>query len=95
MQLVPALPSWLFEDEDNKGRRDDEGNLFVSFKLFGEILVTYHNPDGRNLYGVSPTSYVVRMKSGEEVNVDGPTIPTETAIAIRRVSAVQSIDAFF
>jgi hypothetical protein len=32
---------------------------------------------------------------GESVSVDGPTIPTTTALKIRRVTGVKSIDAYF
>jgi hypothetical protein len=97
MQLVPALPSWLFEDEssDYDPNYDDDGNHIVSFKLFGKILVTYHNPGAKNLFGKPPNSYIVTMKDGSVVEVDGPTIPTTTAKKIRRVSTVKSIDAYF
>lgn len=97
MQLVPALPSWLFEDEksDTDAKFDEDGNHVVSFKLFSSILVTYHNPGAQNLYGVSPKRYTVTMKDGSVVDVDGPTIPTKTAKTIRRVSTVESIDAYF
>merc|ERR1711935_264022 len=63
-QLVPAIPSWLFVDEESAGDAilDAEGQYTVSFKLFGEILVTYHNPEGENLYGVPPSKYTIVMK---------------------------------
>ena len=97
MTLVPALPSWLFEDDesDNDPTYDDDGNHIVTFKLFGSILVTYHNPGGQNLYGEPPKSYKVTMADGSVVDVDGSSIPTETALAIRRVKDVESIDAFY
>jgi hypothetical protein len=95
MQLVPALPSWLFEDDGAEGTRDDDGNLIVSFKLFASILVTYHNPDGGDLFGVSPKKYVITMKDGSKERIHGPTIPTSTAKTIRKVSQVESIDAYF
>lgn len=95
MRLEPALPSWLFEDEENKGTRDEDGNLLVSFKLFGKIVVTYHNPGGGNLYGVNPTSYIIKLSDGSTIDVKGSSIPTKTTIAIRKVSNVESIDAFF
>lgn len=95
MQLTVALPAWLFEDEDNEGTRDKDGNLIVSFMLFGKILVTYHNPDGGDLFGVPPKKYLIKMKDGSSVHVDGSTVPTETATAIRKVVSVESIDAFF
>jgi len=96
-QLTPAIPSWLFVDEESAGDAitDDEGQYLVSFKLFGEILVTYHNPDGSNLYGVSPTSYTITMKDGSVEDVEGKFVPTELALKIRRRTEVASIDAFF
>jgi hypothetical protein len=95
MQLVPALSSWLFEDEDNKGTRDENGHLTVSFKLFSSILVTYHNSDGGDLYGESPTGYKITMKDGSVHDISEPTIPAVLAVAIRKVISVDSIDAYF
>lgn len=95
MQLVPALPSWLFEDEENEGTRDDDGHLTVSFKLFSSIRVTYHNPEGEDLFGVAPTGYKVTLKDGNAVHVKKSTLPTEVAMAIRRMSTVKSIDVYF
>lgn len=97
MQLVPALPSWLFEDEssDSDPSFDEDGNHIVSFKLFAAIPVTYHNPGAQDLFGEAPTKYTVTMIDGTSVDVTGPTIPTKTALAIRRVSPVDSIDAYF
>jgi hypothetical protein len=99
MQLVPALPSWLFEDNDDISAidptLDEDGAHTITFKLFASIPVTYHNPGAKNLYGVSPKKYKVMMADGEVVNIEGPTIPTDTAIAIRRMKLVTSIDAYF
>lgn len=97
MQLVPALPLWLFKDDSEnavEADRDEEGNLIVSFKLFGTIDVTYHNSKEVNLFGENPSSYVITM--GDTImRVDGPTIPTDMALTIRRNVKVDSIDAFF
>jgi len=97
MQLVPALPSWLFEDldDDLPGTYDEDGNLIVTFKLFRSIIVTYHNSEGGNLYGVSPNSYKITKDDGTSVTVDGGVIPTDEAIAIRKVFGIVSIDAYF
>lgn len=96
-QLKPALPSWLFDDEDSAGDAimDDEGQYTVSFKLFGEILVTYHNPDGGNIYGIPPKKYVIVMKDGSVVDIEGESVPTVLAKKIRRKTEVASIDAYF
>jgi hypothetical protein len=98
MQLTPAIPSWLFEDDSpdsNPPTFDEEGNHLLSFKLFASIPVTYHNPGGRTLYGTHPKSYKVTYKNGDHKKIDGKTIPTEIAIAIRKMSTVKSIDAYF
>jgi hypothetical protein len=97
MEFTPALPSWLFQDEDNKdkAKHDDDGNLIVSFKLFASIDVIYHNPSGGDLFGVSPKKYKITMTDGSVVDVDGPVIPTESAIEIRKMKGVKSIDAYF
>ena len=96
-QLKPAIPSWLFVDEESAGDAimDDDGQYIVSFKLFGEILVTYHNPDGSNIYGVPPKSYTIVMKDGTIEHVESESVPTELALKIRRKSDVASIDAYF
>lgn len=96
-QLMPVLPSWLFEDAeaDSEPHRDDDGNLVVSFNLFASIKVIYHNPSGGNIYGLNPKSYTVTMTDGNKVHVDGPSVPTETALMIRRIKPVKSIDAYF
>lgn len=97
MQLTPALPSWLFEDEasDNDPYFDEDGNHIVEFKLLGQIPVTYHNPGGVNRYGEHPASYSITKTDGQEIAITGPTIPTETALLIRRMTDVESIDAYF
>jgi hypothetical protein len=97
MQLAPALPSWLFvdDDADDKPTLDEHGYYTIRFKLFGEIPVTYHNPSGGNLYGTLPTHYLIKFVDDHPVTIGGPSIPTEWALKIRRVKSVASIDAFF
>jgi hypothetical protein len=97
MQLQPALPSWLFEDETSESdpHYDEDGNHIVSFKLFAKILVTYHNPGGKDIYGENPKSYAVTMTDGTIIDVDGGSIPNDTALKIRRGSGVASVDAYF
>jgi len=96
MQLIPALPFWLFEDPEagQDGKRDDEGNLVVSYKLFASIMVTYHNTLGTDLFDIEPTKYVVHTEDGDVV-VDGSTVPTATAVQIRKMIGVKSIDVYF
>jgi len=85
MQLAPVLPIFLF----------DENTKSLSYKLFSAISVTYHNPELKNLYNEQPKSYSVMYNDGSEVEVDGPVIPTDVAIDIRRVVKIKSIAAYF
>lgn len=96
-QLTPALPSWLFLDEDGQGDAlmDEDGQYIVSFKLFGVILVTYHNPDGSNLYGVAPGAYTIAMKDGSVLTIENGHVSTDLAVKIRRTTEIASIDAYF
>jgi len=97
MQLVPVLPSWLFEDEasESDAQLDEDGNHIISFKLFKKILVTYHNPGAKDIFDVPPKKYEIEMTDGTVTIIDGPVIPTDLALAIRRMSSVKSIDAYF
>ena len=96
-QLVPALPGWLVNDKASAGDAimDEDGQYTVSFKLFGSILVTYHNPDDDNLYGVAPKKYTIVLKDGTVEEIEGESVPTELALKIRRNIEVASIDAYF
>ena len=84
MSLTPALPSWVF-DEDGE----------ATFKLFGEIEVTYHNEEGKDLMGVQPKRYEVNYKwhDGADV-VESGHLPEYIAEQVRRLD-VESIDAWF
>ncbi|VEU35779.1 unnamed protein product [Pseudo-nitzschia multistriata] len=96
-QLKPAIPSWLFHDDDSHGdsMMDEDGQYIVSFKLFGAIPVTYHNPDGGNIYGIPPNKYVIVMKDGSTEEINEDFIPNKYALKIRRAKEVASIDAYF
>jgi len=98
MQLVPAIPEWMFGYPDNVGvvaSEYDENVRIVSFKLFSAITVTHHNPEGMDLFGVNPKSYNITYADGQVFTIDGPSIPFEHADKIRRVIFVDKIDAYF
>lgn len=84
MSLEPALPSWVF---------DDKG--LATFKLFGEIVVTYHNEEKKDLVAVKPKKYEVHYKwhDGKDVVEEGQ-LPQYIAEQVRRLD-VKSIDAWF
>jgi len=96
-QLVPALPSWFFvSDEDNsKPVEDDDGNPIVSFKMFGAIPVTYHNPGAKDIFGQVPDKYIVVTSDGKEHTYESAFIPEDMASRIRRVTSVKTIDAYY
>jgi hypothetical protein len=74
LRLQPILPSWLF---------DAEGK--VQFTLLGHTEVTYHNPSGRNTFGIDgarTVRYVMHI-DGEEIQIDGTHLPELYAKAAR------------
>ena len=98
MTLIPALPSWLFEDDGDEtlvAHYDEDGAAIVKFNLFASIPVTYHNPGAQNLYGVPPKKYEVTFVDKPSVTIEGPSIDAETATAIRKMKGVKAIDAYF
>ena len=97
MQLVPALAEFFFNDQESGTPPffDEDGQYTVSFKLFSAIKVTYHNPDGSNLFRVKPNGYKITMDDDSVVKIDGPEINTSIAKKIRKVYGVSSIDVYF
>ena len=94
MQLLPALPEWLFtKGSDTSG--NNPGLSTVSFKLFGSIDIRYYNEKGGDLFRAAPYRYVVGYRDGSNFEVQGPIIPLGLAEKIRRVVFVASIDVFF
>jgi len=93
MQLVPALPFWLFEGQDAAEWSGKEPKL--SFRLFGSIHVTYHNPERKDLFDVKPKKYLVRYRDGSTVLITGPVISGDIARKIRGQLLIDGIDAFF
>jgi hypothetical protein len=88
MQLLPNLPlSWFFVG--------DNGVLTVTYKLFGAIDVSYYNVRRIDLYQVQPTRYVVTLRDGTVIEVDGPTIDSDLADKIRRIAFVASLKVYF
>lgn len=89
LQLLPALPRWLFETKGGPIPK-------VSFKLFGAIDVTYYHLKGDvDLFGIPPSRYVIGFRDGSTFEISGSRIPYELADKIRRVVFVATIDAYF
>lgn len=100
MQLIPALPLWLFE-KDTAGAskhhhaKDKDKPLVVEFKLFAAITVHYHNIRRSDLFRVPPSSYEIGLRDGSTHVVNGTAIPGDLADKIRRVVFVDYITAYF
>mmetsp|Transcript_52127 Transcript_52127/g.156464 ORF Transcript_52127/g.156464 Transcript_52127/m.156464 type:complete len:1307 (-) Transcript_52127:86-4006(-) len=94
LQLKPALPLWLFETDEHHALGKRSAST-ISFKLFSSIDVTYHNTESKDLFGIAPIWYEVGLRDGSVIRVDGPVIPSELAVKIRRVVFVDCIDAYF
>jgi hypothetical protein len=92
MRLLPALPLWLFETEDEEGQ---DQVPTVSFKLFASIDVHYYNEKRVNLFGVPPTRYRIGLRDGSIFEVDEDSIPFQLADKIRRIVFVDFIEAYF
>jgi len=92
MQLVPALPSWLFREDPSAGRNE---KFVVQYKLFTSINVVYYISESRDLFGVRPMRYEIGLRDGSRIKVDGPTIPSDLATNIRRVVFIDFIHAWY
>ena len=89
MQLVPALPLWLFE-EDGTAQVPK-----LSFRLFNSIHVTYHNTARRDLFHKKPIKYLIKYKDGSTILIQDPVIPADIARKIRGQLLIDGIDVFF
>lgn len=99
MQLIPTLPAHLFHCDsgasNGKEKNNKSGDMTISFKLFTAINVTYHNSDGRDLFGVPPKRHEVGLRDGSKSMVENTITPADLAEKMRRVAFVDCIDAYF
>lgn len=93
MQLKPVLPSWLFQEDVDAIKPEDK--YYIEFKLFTSIKVVYFAPEPRDLFEISPKKYEIGLRDGSIVNIEGPTIPNDVALRIRRVVFIDHIHAHF
>ncbi len=92
MQLVPTIPHWLLRYDPLVAAGEQYS---VHFKLFASIDVVYYTSLSRDLFGVSPVKYEIGLRDGTKTEVDGPIIPTDLALKIRRVVFIDYIHAYF
>jgi len=82
LQFKPCIPAWLFDQNDQ-----------VKATFLGSCEVRYHNPKRKNTYDADSRIRTMNLilTSGEEVAIDGHTIPEPYASWIRN-KEVQSIE---
>jgi len=99
MQLIPTLPSWLFQTHDTAMGEvlpEETSNIpQISFKLFSSITVRYYNREKKDLIGVKPNLYKVGFRDGSVFEFNQGSIPADIAYKIRRVVFVDFIEAHF
>ncbi|CAE8652576.1 unnamed protein product [Polarella glacialis] len=84
LAFEPALPSWLFK-EDNT----------VSFTFLGHIKVTFHNPSRANTWELSgPTSLFFVATDGSFKRVEGGFLEQEDALLARELK-LASIEVYY
>ncbi len=86
LRFRPALPGWLF---------DAEGRL--SFTFLGQVQVTYHNLDRRDLFpndGVSVRRVILHLVDGGQVEL-ATDITGEPYAQMVRDGQIAKIDIFF
>jgi len=96
MQLLPALPLWMFEKDTTESLKNDHNKLLVvEFKLFASITVQYHNIRKTDLFRLPPSRYEIGLRDGTTHTVNGTAIPGDLADKVRRVVFVDYITAYF
>ena len=86
LRFNPLLPSWLF----TKVART------YSFKLFAEIMVTYHNPRFKDTFGpkgVKAQKIVLTYPDRKSIEIAGGVLNESHAMDVRE-GAVTSIDVY-
>ncbi|MBN1139665.1 MAG: cellobiose phosphorylase [Anaerolineae bacterium] len=86
LQFRPALPGWLF-DQDGK----------LTFTFLGQVPVTYHNPDRRDIYpnnGLVTGPLVLHLPDGRHVEFAEGMIGEPYARMVR-ARQITKIDIFF
>jgi hypothetical protein len=86
LRFKPLLPSWIFTKKTG----------FYSFKLFGKMMVTYHNPRLKNTFGpngVKAQKIVLVYPEGNSVEIAGGVLSEPHAMDVRE-GVVEHIDVF-
>ncbi len=93
LRLAPILPSWLFT---TKAQGDFKARTY-SFKLFAEIMVTYHNPQLKDTFGsrgVKAQKILLTYPNRQSVEITGGILSESHALDVRE-GRVKEIDVYF
>ena len=93
MQLVPAIASWLFQEDT--ATPQPRHKYYVEFQLFTSIKVSYYTEESKDVFGVVPIKYEIGLRDGSVMKVLGPSIPNNLALMIRHVVFIDYIHAHF
>jgi hypothetical protein len=86
LAFQPTLPGWLF---------DGQGKL--SFTFLGQVHVTYHNPNRRDLFpddGLGIRRLILRLQNGRQVEL-GQSVVGEPYAQMIRSGQIKDIDVYF
>jgi hypothetical protein len=92
LRFNPLLPSWLFtaKAQDNFPART------YSFKLFAQIMVTYHNPKLKDTFGpqgVKAQKIVLTYPHSKNIEITGGVLGESHALDVREGRVVK-IDVY-
>jgi len=93
LSFAPLLPSWLFTRKAEEGFK---ANTY-SFKLFDQIMVTYHNPRLKDTFGpqgVKVQKIVLTYPDGKKAEIAGEVLSEVYALDVRE-GRVRDIDVYF
>ena len=81
LELTPALPSWLFDDESK-----------VTFRFMGHVDVTYYNYAGIDTWDATSRAYTLVFTDGSKITLGGGHISAPYAEQVRSLSDVKAIE---
>mmetsp|Transcript_28438 Transcript_28438/g.28753 ORF Transcript_28438/g.28753 Transcript_28438/m.28753 type:complete len:1169 (+) Transcript_28438:76-3582(+) len=84
LQLLPALPGWMFTKDDN----------IASSTFLGTIKVVYHNPNRIDTWTSVPKSVTMTTLTGKTISSDNGILVGENALLVRN-QGVTLIDVYF
>ena len=81
LELKPALPAWLFDDESS-----------VTFRFMGHVDVTYYNYAGLDTWDATSRAHTLIFTDGSKISLGGGHISAPYAEQVRSLSDVKAIE---